>query len=453
MDDPVDEHVRRDSSDREEVRHALDVIEVMMLSAEIQVASGMSAHDVVDTMLRVSDAYGLAHVHIDLTYNSVHIAHYRGPDILPVTALRVMESGRADYGKVRAVHDLVLAVERAGLPVEEALRRISAINDRPAGYPDWVATVGTGLIGVGVVMASTTQWRMLLYTFLAGCLLDVLLALLVRRGVPAFFRQVAGGTLMVLLAGGMDALDRRGVALFAEVNPNLVVIGGIIMLLSGSVVVSAVQDGLDHFNVTAAARMFEAVLRTVGIVVGIAAGLDIITRWGAPFELSSVEPSPGLIVSQFVGAAVLAAGVVLNSFGDRGTVLLGMAMGVLAWGAYFGLAQVGAAEAVSNSAGAFVAAFVATLLTRRSSIPGFALTTAALLPLVPGLALYDGVLQMVVADADGAALLEGARVLLGAVAVALGIAAGATLGTFWARPVVDRLGRQREQASETGEPT
>jgi Putative threonine/serine exporter len=41
------------------------------------------------------------------------------------------------------------------------------------------------------------------------------------------------------------------------------------VLVAGTAMVGAAQDGMDQFYVTASARMFEVVIRTVGIEIGI----------------------------------------------------------------------------------------------------------------------------------------------------------------------------------------
>jgi uncharacterized membrane protein YjjB (DUF3815 family) len=88
-----------------------------------------------------------------------------------------------------------------------------------------------------------------------------------------------------------------------------------------------------------------------------------------------------------------------------------------------------------------LAALVATLVVRHTSVPGFGLVNAALLPLVPGLSLYTGLIQIVgTAPATGAPA-AGAATLFLALRVALGIAAGATVGTSLGRPLADRLRR------------
>jgi uncharacterized membrane protein YjjB (DUF3815 family) len=92
------------------------------------------------------------------------------------------------------------------------------------------------------------------------------------------------------------------------------------------------------------------------------------------------------------------------------------------------------------------------LLIRRSSIPGFALVSAAILPLVPGLSLYNGLLQLVGTSPGSGNIAEGIATLLLSASVALGIAAGATLGTYLGRPIVGQLRRIRRRYAGTDDP-
>ena len=73
-------------------------------------------------------------------------------------------------------------------------------------------------------------------------------------------------------------------------------------------------------------------------------------------------------------------------------------------------------------------------MIRRSTIPAFGLVSAAPLPLVPGISLYNGLLQVVGTSPETANPSEGGSTLLVALGVALGIAAGATLGIYLGTP-------------------
>jgi uncharacterized membrane protein YjjB (DUF3815 family) len=68
---------------------------------------------------------------------------------------------------------------------------------------------------------------------------------------------------------------------------------------------------------------------------------------------------------------------------------------------------------------------------------------AAILPLVPGLSLFTGLLQAVGSATEPGDLAASGVTLLQALGVAVGIAGGATLGTYLGRPVKEQLRRIR----------
>jgi uncharacterized membrane protein YjjP (DUF1212 family) len=268
-----------------------------------------------------------------------------------------------------------------------------------------------------------------------------LLAALERRRVPAFFRQFIAAAVITLVAAGVTYAGSRGVAFFTGVDPTLVVVAGIVMLVAGIKVVGAVQDAIDEFYVTASARMFQVIMRTAGIVAGIVVALDIAQRLGAPLTISAKPIAFGPLGYQFAGAALIAALFTLSAYADLVTILLAGSMGALGWLGYATVMRVGEGGILAGAAGALLAALVTTLLVRRTSVPGFGLISAALLPLVPGLALYNGLLQVVGTGPGTADPATGGSTLFMAFGVALGIAAGASLGTFLGRPIVDQLRR------------
>ena len=259
-------------------------------------------------------------------------------------------------------------------------------------------------------------------------------------GTP-FFQQFAGAGLITLVAAGITEAAAQGVTLFVGVDPTLVVVGGIVMLVAGMAIVGAAQDAIDQFYVTASARLLDVAMRTAGIVVGIVASLELAWLLGAPLSISPDPVALGPLGAQFVGATLTSAFFALWAYADLATIALAGAMGLLGWAGYALMIYVGANEVPANTTGAFVAALASTLLIRRTSIPGFGLVSAALLPLVPGLALYNGLLQVVGTPSETANPGAGGSTLLLALGVALGLAAGATLGTYLGRPIADQLRR------------
>jgi uncharacterized membrane protein YjjP (DUF1212 family) len=417
---------------------AAGALDLAMQIAGSLLAAGMSANDVALVALGITRTYGLRRVHVDVTYTSISASYYPALGVPPITCVRIVQPGVTDYGQVRALDRLSIEIGR-GLPLREAAANFQNVRAARRRYPWWVSMLGNAGVGVGSVLLFSTSWQILLITLVSGCLLDRLLAGLERVRVPPFFSQCAGAAMMTLIAVGTTAAGRSGVKVLSGVDPTLIVVGGIVMLLVGMTIVGAMQDAIDQFYVTASARLLEVTLQTAGIVVGIVAVLQLVPRLGAPVMISPNPVGLGPLSAQFLGAGLICASFAVWAYADLATIALTVAIGLLGWAGYSATATLGVSEVPASAAGAFAA----TLVIRRSSIPSFALISAALLPLVPGLSLYNGLLQLVGTVPGRGDPAAGAATLFVAVSVALGIAAGATLGTYLGRPIANQLRRIR----------
>jgi uncharacterized membrane protein YjjP (DUF1212 family) len=422
---------------------ARKTLELTLRVGDVLLTAGMSANDVVVEMLRITEAYGLKRVHIDLTFTSIAATYYAAPTTVPMTLVRTVQPDVHDFTKVRRAQSLVEGIH-AGLALDDAINNLERIRNAPRLYSEWVASAGHAAIAPGVTLLFTLSWQILVITFLAGFAVDRLLVWASARRLPPFFSQLAGGAFITLLATGVNALGSHGVDILLSVDPTLIVVGGIILLVAGMTAVGAMQDAIDQFYVTASARFLEVALMTGGIVLGIVAGLQVGVALGHPIAVSPQALPLGPVVAQFIGATVISAAFALSAYAGLVTVVLSGLMGALAWAGYLGMITLGFREIPANAAGALLAAFVATIIARRFRSPGFALIAAAILPLVPGLSLFTGLLQAVGTLTQPGDLAASGVTLLQALGVAVGIAAGATLGTYLGRPVKEQLRRIRD---------
>src|ERR1700722_4235214 len=260
--------------------HALDLA---MRAGDLLLSAGMSARDVVVTTLGIAGAYGLTQVYVDVTYTTISASYQPSPDLPPVSYTRVVRPGNADYSQVRSLITLYSEIQR-GLPLADALTSFERIWVAGHKYPAWVAMAGNAGVGAAVVLLFTTSWKVIVLTFGMGWVVDRMLGWLASKGVPPFFRQFAGAVLVTMVAVGVTAAGKAGFAFAARVNPTLIVVGGIVILLVGTVIVGAAQDAIDQFYVTASARVFEVAIRTTGIVLGIVAVIRLANRQGGPMS-------------------------------------------------------------------------------------------------------------------------------------------------------------------------
>ena len=428
---------------------SMPVLDLTMRVGDHLLASGMSANDVVVQMLRVVRAYGLTGVHVDLTYTSITVTHHRGPTKAPLTVTRVVQPLAVNYTKVRDLDRLLSDIEQ-GLGIDEALLAYEQISLAKPPYPGWVAMAGAGGIAAGVSLIFSTSWLLAVIAFSTAAVMDRVHGLMARQRVPPFFSQAVVAGAMTMAAAGVHQLGERGWSPVENLDPTLIVVGGIVMLLAGVMIVGAVQDAIDQFYVTASARVLEVVMRTGGIVAGILIALRLLDAQGVAFDIVNTRVSDAPVWLQFAGAGLISLSFAFYCFADPVTVLLTTLIGQVGWATYLLVLANEGSLVVSSTAGALAVGFLATLVVRRTHAPGFGMESGALLPLVPGLTILNGLLRMMGRSPDNPAIVAGGRTLFLGLLIALGIAAGATLGTYLGRPVGEQLRRLRRRVKAAG---
>ena len=220
---------------------------------------------------------------------------------------------------------------------------------------------------------------------------------------------------------------------FVDLPPSLVVASGIVVLLAGLSLVGAAEDAISGFPVTAGGRSFEVVVLTLGIVVGIGGVLDLARRAG--IDLVMVEPAtrPAPVVVQVVAAAVVAGGWGIASYARPRAAGAAAVSGGLAWLIYSVALGWGIGPAVASACAALVIGFLAESVGARLGVPSIVISVCGIVPLLPGLAIYKALSQLV--NEPSAVLGPGAVDLIGAAMIGLGLAAGVTLGEFLAAPL------------------
>lgn len=432
------------------VRTVRSVLELAVRIGEAMLSLGAAAADVTDAIRRIVRAFGLE-CQVDLTFTAILVSYDAGHGGEPVTVLRVVQTRSADYGRLTRV--LELADEVAGPPgraagessaapvgvdeaavehrVEAAHDRLDAIVTAPHPYRRSLVTLVLAVMaaGVGVLLGGGP-----LLALVAGAttaLIDVVVWYLGRWGFPPFFLQAAGAavatTVAVLLLAFVPMLPIDPVSL----PPALVVASGIVVLLAGLSLVGAAEDAINGFPVTASARVFEVLLLTLGIVVGIGAVLDAARRFGVDLQLIERPADRGPLLTQLAAAAVVAGAWAVASYARPRAALVAAAVGGTAYLLFDGLSRLGLGAAVASAGAALTIGFAGEALSSRLRVPSIVTSVCGIVPLLPGLMIYRGLFALVGEDGIG----SGSELLLGAAMVGLGLAAGVTLGELLARQV------------------
>lgn len=415
---------------------ALRVLDLAVRVAESMLTTGASANDVTLACTRIAAAYGVRPLHVDVTYNSITISWQRTVDREPTTLLRVVRAPAPDHAKLQRLQALLVDIE-AGLPLDEALAAFDRVRRRAFTYRPTFVVAAQGCVTVGVCIFMGASPLLAVIAFVAAVLAAVTQRSMWRMRIPYFFAQVVGALVITAAAAAAAALGDAGIWPFVDMRPSLIVASAIVLMLSGMSVVAAAQDAIDGFSLTAQGRVMEIVLMTVGVAVGVLGGLHLARLAGFSIPVAQAFPL-GSVPEQLIGSIVIAVAVAVFFGSTLRTIVLSAALGALAWFGWWLGMGLGLGAPVSSALGALVTSFAGILVAHRLHVPSIAVTTAAIVPLVPGYAVFSGLLAFV--DADGPAdLVDGVVSLAGAGAIGLALAAGASLGLLAGAPVRDSV--------------
>jgi uncharacterized membrane protein YjjP (DUF1212 family) len=407
------------------------VLDLVLRIGEVQMSSGAGASDVTATILSLTSTLGLPHCEVDVIFTSITVTCHRGTDMAPVSALRVVRSRSLDYTRLSATEMLVQQINRGNMSAEEASAELYKITTAPHPYPRWVATLAWGGMAFFITLIIGGGLDVAAGALVISALVDRLGRQLNKYALPFFFQQVVGG----LVATGLATLIVE-TGMVPSRFATLVASAAITVLLSGLSTVSAVQDAITGYNVTAAGRTMETALMSAGLITGVALALNIAKALG----FTQVEPelsmqtALGLPIVIVAGAGT-AACFALGSYSTLRSLLVAAAAGAIGAGVYGALVLARFDPISSSAVAATLVGFCGGVLSRRLKVTPLVVAVSGITPLLPGLATYRGLYDLAT-QASG-----NVSTLMKAVAIGLALAAGVVLGEYLAQPVRTGLGR------------
>ncbi len=424
----------------EQLPPGVDIGRVLYLAldaGEEVLAAGAGSADAAATMQAVALAAGLTAIDVDVNFTSLSVTWTADRGSEPVTRRRVVLARSLDYTRLIRVHRLLGRLVAGGMSAGTAAAGLATIRDQDYPYGRRTAEAGlAGLAGAVVLL-------------LGGGLLEVLLAALVTyavlevgrgtsaHGLPPFFGNAAS-------AATVTAVATAAFALGLPVRPSLVVAGGIVALLPSVAMLSAVQDALAGYVVTAAGRVVEVVVLLAGIATGVGLALAVAVPLGVPLREISTEPAAAPLWMRLLGGA-LASGLFLLSVYAPARLLLPAALiGTTAGAVSAGADALGVAPLYGTAAAAVTTGTVAVVVAGRYDVPALVPAVAGFMPLLPGLALYRGMFRITQGDTA-----VGLATVLGAIGIVTALASGVVLGDLAAWRL-RRLRRLWDGATQQG---
>ncbi len=405
-------------------------LRLVLAIAEKLLSMGVSARDVVHMSDIITQTYCKRPASMDVSSTIITVSQDRGNDREPLTLIRKINLDYPNYQLIQALQQLALSVRDKHIPLEQAEEQLEKILAETRWHPNWLVCMGGATLSAGVVMRHDGSPVMMLISFLIGFLGTALLNWLGNRGMVTFFLQITVALMTTLFAAWIAWLNN---SFELMINPTLLVVGGIVLLVAGMMIVGAFQDAIDEFYVTANARLLKVAMATAGIVVGVLIGLYVATRFGISFPATPDKLTMSSIHLQYIGAFLIAAGLSLWNHARLFGIIVSGLVGMLGWWIMVFIDVIGLGEVIASGVAAAAIGLLATSLSRLWRIPSLAIISAGIVPLVPGLSLYNGLMGAVQFSPSQPEFLIAIGILMKAVMIGVAVATGASLGNMIGR--------------------
>lgn len=406
-----------DANARQTLEFALDMAESMF-------RFGAGALQAETSVIAVTASLGLSSVDVEITNQSIHI-NYAPQDQNPVSLLRVVRSWTGNYRGLALLHGLVSEIIAGGVTRTQAADRLHEILRQPKPYPRWMATVGGGGFCAAFVLFIGGTWPGALVALASFCLITGIMNVVKGWQVPEFFTIGLGSAVTTMVAMVLWAVN-------APISPAVVVAGGIMLLLPSSRFVSAVQDAINGFPVTAAGRFFSSLLIYGAIIAGITAALVAGSLLGMRrLDVANIDQVayPKVFLGFLVMVAVFCVAIFEQT--ARSLLLPTAAVAVTGYVAYELAAWVGVGNRMTPAVAAVVIGGVGRWVAMKMTAPQLVVAVPAVTFLLPGLTIFRAMYGITIDSGDiSVGLIE----MFNAFTIILAVAGGVVLGDTVARP-------------------
>ena len=400
--------------------------------ADALIRSGAGSANTTKSLLSIFRKTDLRDVTVSVSSGQVTISHQDRPDKAPSTRVYESEPGTLDIGLRTETGEVLEDFVLGRISAEEGIERMDKIlaESRIIGHK--LTMTGFAMFGLGFSL------------ILGGGLVTTICATVVSAvvyGVYALVQRAQAPGIFSLAAGGLTAVLGATVTgvLFSATQTAVCIVAALAAWLAGIAAYGAVHDVITGWYVSASGRILEAVTSTAGLVAGVTVGIHLMQPLvgDAVDYIEILEMDDSRWALSVLGAAAVSAGFALAS-GGRGWKLAAL-------GLFGGLVQLGvlgiSALGISSYGAILIASVVAgalgVLLTRALNLASNATLMVVLLPLFPGMLVYQGVLGTIFGIEDA-----GESVLKAAI-TAFCLCMGGMLGQYVASEVL-WAGRRRQ---------
>lgn len=357
------------------------------LIADALIRSGSGSASTTKSLLSIFQKSEMPDVTVSVSLGQVTISHQQEPDDAPSTRILESEAGTLDIGLRTETGQVLEDFVLDKLTIEEAIDKMEEVTAQSRVIGHRLTATGFAMFGVGFSLILGGGLVTTISAALIAAAVYAVYALVVRTQAPAIFSLAAGGFTAVIGAciSGL---------FFSTSQPAVCIVASLAAWLAGIAAYGAVHDVITGWYLSASGRILDVVTSTAGLVAGVTLGIHLMQPiFGEDMNfIETLEMDDTRWGLSVLGAVLVSAGFALAS-GGRGWKLLTMGIfGGLVMLVMLGLTASGISSYAAILIASVGAGAMCVLLTRTLNLASNASLMIVLLPLFPGMLVYQGVL-------------------------------------------------------------
>ena len=245
---------------------SIQAIEVLCTAARLMLENGSETYRVEETVLRMAKGLGIERANIAAFPTSIMI------EVQGCARVRRISRRGTDTLRIAQVNDISRRVEHGEMGARQAALALARIEAAP-GASRRTLIWSYALAAASFSLLFGGDAGTFLVTFFIGIVVQAVRPLFLGMEMGVLFGNFAGGMFTAVLAQAIHAVLPYGSA-------NAAIVGGIMPLLSGLLMTTAVRDTMYGDLISGMTRALEALLLAASVALGVYAGLKMATVMG-----------------------------------------------------------------------------------------------------------------------------------------------------------------------------
>ncbi len=238
---------------------------LILYAAELMLVSGAEIHRVEETADRMGRAAGFARIETFATPTGIFMTLVC-PDGDVYTRVRRIRRSQSDLARIAAINDLSRQLAQGQVGFAEAAQALDKIENTPThAWWQFGLAGGGGSAAFAYLLGGTLLTCAL--AAVSGCLVVLLTSSIDKSVAPTFLISAFGAALAAVL--GIIA------SLLLPISRDTLILAGVMVLVPGITITTALRDMLTGELVSGVARGAEAMTIAVAVAVGVAFVLGI----------------------------------------------------------------------------------------------------------------------------------------------------------------------------------